>query len=423
MKILWFTNTPCGASEKLTLNKACSGGWLYTLSKELAKIEEIELHIAFYWGNIIQDFKYENINYHPILRKGDNSKIGRWTNRLKACFSQDINQNELKRLQYVIEEVRPDIIHIHGTEENFGQIALYNLNYPIVLSIQGVLSSIHQKLFAGIPYSIIKRKEEFFTKINFNSAYWQEKILKINSARERQMLKNTQYIIGRTDFDKYCSLLFNRNRIYFEVNEIIRSEFYNNKWNKTCFSQQLIITTTISNGLYKGLETIYQTAKQLKEYQFNFKWQIIGLNSSDKLTHAIENILNISNKEINIDFLGKKNAEDITQILSETDIFCQVSHIENSSNSLCEAMMLGIPIIATFAGGTSSMLEHKKEGILIQEGDPFALGGAIIHMAQNFTIAKQMGVNARTKAISRHSPQLIINQLLSAYKQISNKSI
>ena len=40
MKILWFTNTPCEASEKLTGEKITSGGWLYSLSTELKKIRK-----------------------------------------------------------------------------------------------------------------------------------------------------------------------------------------------------------------------------------------------------------------------------------------------------------------------------------------------------------------------------------------------
>lgn len=40
------------------------------------------------------------------------------------------------------------------------------------------------------------------------------------------------------------------------------------------------------------------------------------------------------------------------------------SHIENSPNNLCEAMILGMPCIATDAGGTSTLLSNMKDGLL-----------------------------------------------------------
>ena len=37
MKVLWFANTPCGATEYLTGNKVTGGGWLYALSEALSR--------------------------------------------------------------------------------------------------------------------------------------------------------------------------------------------------------------------------------------------------------------------------------------------------------------------------------------------------------------------------------------------------
>ena len=48
----------------------------------------------------------------------------------------------------------------------------------------------------------------------------------------------------------------------------------------------------------------------------------------------------------------------------KSDIFVSASHIENSPNNVAEAMILGMPCIATFAGGTSSYIEDNKNGIL-----------------------------------------------------------
>lgn len=64
MKILWFTNAPCGATEKLTGKPVTGGGWLYALSENLITNPEIELHIAFYWGEAMPEFTHKGITYH-----------------------------------------------------------------------------------------------------------------------------------------------------------------------------------------------------------------------------------------------------------------------------------------------------------------------------------------------------------------------
>jgi glycosyltransferase involved in cell wall biosynthesis len=81
-------------------------------------------------------------------------------------------------------------------------------------------------------------------------------------------------------------------------------------------------------------------------------------------------------------------------------------------------MLLGMPVIATFAGGIPSIVENKKEGLLVQDGDPYALAGAIIELKKDQKYANDLGNNARARARIRHDPQRIVSELLSIYSSI-----
>ena len=96
------------------------------------------------------------------------------------------------------------------------------------------------------------------------------------------------------------------------------------------------------------------------------------------------------------------------------------SHIENSPNNLCEAMILGLPCIATHAGGTASILKDHEEGFIIQDGDPWVMAGAIIEMINNPEQAILYGQNARKKALVRHDREAIVKSLLETYQDIIN---
>ena len=95
-----------------------------------------------------------------------------------------------------------------------------------------------------------------------------------------------------------------------------------------------------------------------------------------------------------------------------------MSHIENSPNSVCEAMLVGVPTIASFAGGTSSIIKDGEEGILVQDGDPYVLAGSIVHLVQNPDLAMFYSNNAKCRALQRHNPENVYKELLSGYTSI-----
>lgn len=416
MKVLWFANTPCAAIEYFN-GKKSSGSWLIAMSDILSKQKDIELHIAFYWHEEIQSFEYKGIHYHPIHREGIGSKFKRIIQRFKVLHSNSIEKAEIIKCNNVINHVKPDIIHIHGTEENFGLVCR-TTHYPHVISIQGLLSSIKYKLFSGYTKEEIKKYEPLIYKVLSCGIKSTEKFFYNGAQREQKVLRNCNNIIGRTKWDYDCTLALNPKRKYYHCDELIRKEFYVHQWNPRNNAERIHLATTISSGIYKGFETIFSTARILKSAGIDFEWNVIGVSPNDNIIKTTENLLKTSHKNINVNLRGRKNAKEIIEILKDTDIYIQASHIENSPNNVCEAMLLGMPIIATMAGGTSSLLTDKKQGYLIQDGDPYSMAGAILHCIENYKEAIAYGANARQMAIKRHDCDNIVTNIINIYKGI-----
>lgn len=418
MKILWFTNTACSAGSTLKLNNN-SGGWLSSLEAEISKKSGIELHVAFYYNQAIDPFFLNSTFFHPIYQKNNKSKIERYFSRL---FNRENNNLELNDLTTLIEKVNPDIIHIHGTEENFGLI-IEKVKIPVIISIQGVINSIIEKYYSGLPASIVKKMENISDKLFLRSINYQFNVLKIKGIRERKILKATRFVIGRTSYDKRITRLLSPNSEYFTVNEILRPKFYINEWNKTNFSDIINIVTILSDCSYKGFETILKTAEILKSFdRLKFKWLVIGIDNKSKMFNITTKHLRLNIDSVNVELLGILNENEIVEVFKKADIYCQVSHIENSPNSLSEALLMGVPSIGSFAGGTSSLLENFIDGLLVQDGDPYALAGALYEMISNFEMALVFSKNARKKALIRHDKASIVDNLLNVYKSISQKN-
>lgn len=416
MKVLWFTNSPCGSIRRFN-ESVKAGGWMISLEDEIKKVQDINLFVAYISKTKEKPFKYDGITYYPIWKNIPRSKIKRVLYRFTSYEKQD--SIILPKLLKVVDVVKPDLIHIHGTEECFGLIQDSVKNIPIVFSIQGLIAPYTEKYFSGISYSDAKKYESFIDKVKQVSVVNNYNSFLYRSVRENHYLSKADYIFGRTFWDRDCTLALNPRRKYYVVNEILRPEFYTKHWKGFISRDKISIVSIITAGIYKGMETLLKTAAILKRYSnLSFEWHIVGYSNCDKWVQISEKITEIKSENCDIIYHGKFDAEHLSDILCKSDIYVHVSHIENSPNSVCEAMILGMPVIASFAGGTASMLTNEKDGILVQDGDPYVLAGAIIYLYLNPDKALQYANLARETAYKRHNKKQIIEDIILYYNVI-----
>ncbi|HHX67036.1 MAG TPA: glycosyltransferase family 4 protein [Gallicola sp.] len=416
MKILWFSNTPANGEEYIKY-ESLGGGWLKSLDKQLQ--EKVELHIAFYHPHILKPFKYKKTYYYPI------NSGNFYFNLIKKVFSNKIKDEEdLQIYLSLIKRIKPDLIHIQGTENPFGCI-IGKISIPIVVSIQGNITIYEHKYFSGIEKKYFRKLifplnrktllNGFFPFINKYKMF-----SKLKEIEQRNLL-NCKYIIGRTSWDKRISTIFSPFSEYFYCSEILRDTFYTKEWTPHN-REKIIIHSTNANNPYKGFEIICHTINILNGLNINFEWQVAGIKNDDLINKITKKKLNNNYPRKNLKLLGSLTENQLVNSLLYADIYVMTSHIENSPNNLCEAMILGMPCIATFVGGTSSLLKDGEEGILIQEGDPWVTAGAILELIRNRDKAIKYGQNARNKALIRHNKDLILDNLIQIYKTIIEKN-
>jgi glycosyltransferase involved in cell wall biosynthesis len=408
MKVLWFSLSP-GLSDGYLNNNYEGIGWIKSLEKNIQN--KVELSIAFYHHKKVAPFKLGATTYYPIemYRNGNLTKIKR------RLFNAIETEKDVQLLLDVINIVKPDLIHIHGTEAAFGLVQKYN-NIPTVISIQGIITVYQYKFFSKISWFDVfkysKPKNILFSR-TFIHTY---KLFKKMAAREQDIYKHSKHFIGRTAWDRRVTKVLAPTAAYYHNDEILRSGFYTKKW---VFkpTAKLQLFTTIWGNIYKGLETLMDCARLLDHINIEYEWQLAGIGQNDEVVR----IASKGNKHpvsANIKFLGMINEASLIEGLLQSHIYIATSHIENSPNSLCEALILGMPCIATNAGGTGSLMEDNKEGVLIQDGDPYAMAGAIMELKDDYKKAIKYGAQARERALLRHDQQKITNDLLSIYETI-----
>ena len=102
----------------------------------------------------------------------------------------------------------------------------------------------------------------------------------------------------------------------------------------------------------------------------------------------------------------------------KVNVFVLPSVIENSPNSLAEAMILGVPCIAADVGGVSSMLEHTKEGYIYRVDEPHMLAYYLYEIMQNQELAQSFSVNARERALQEFDEIANTQKVVEMYRDI-----
>ena len=321
------------------------------------------------------------------------------------------------QVEKVLTDFKPDIIHVFGTENGFGRL-LKDRHRKVLFHIQGLVYPIYNLYF---PVKLPRIKILFKSNVKsilqgltplHNHIRFRKKAL-----RENETLRNYYYFSGRTEWDHNYIKLRNPDAIYFHCNEILREPFYSNQWNHPNKNpnSKFIITSTMNPSFFKGIDVIYKAMDLLNDK--NIEWRIVGVEKYNS-TNLILNGKRKIKRNSNIVFLGQLNETDLISKLKETHLFIHPSYIDNSPNSVCEAMILGIPVLCSYVGGNRSLIKHNNTGLLFNPNDPCDLAGQITQIMANYSWAVNMGINARKVATERHNKLSIINELERIYETI-----
>ena len=116
----------------------------------------------------------------------------------------------------------------------------------------------------------------------------------------------------------------------------------------------------------------------------------------------------------NVRLLGYRT--DIADLLRSADIFVLPSHREGMPRSIIEAMMVGLPVIATDIRGSREEVVAGETGILVPVGDVTALREAITRLIADRALADKMGKAGHLRASKIYDESLVIELQM---KQIS----
>jgi glycosyltransferase involved in cell wall biosynthesis len=392
MRIAWIAPYPAQllepalrVSRKVGIYHPCS--WLVTLSRALCEHDCIELHLLTDSHLVphAQAVKVGKISFH-VVKSGIP-----FTNRM---FPPSLPLDALTGFRYKIRqftrelrEIEPDIVHAHGTENAYALAGAVS-GYPCVISMQGIISEM-AKISPSVRLSFIRRTE-------------------------RTAVLANHHFVCRTDYDSNFVRSVNPHAQIHFIHEAMNPLFFQNDWRVDNIPTVLYVGTLRPR---KGVELLLQVLAEIKKLFPRVCLRLIGAGG-DAYVHHLKCLTDQLNVVRNVEFLGFLPPDQVAKWHVQSQIFVLPSENENSPNALAEAMVSGLPVIATAVGGIPSMVKDGTTGLLVAPNNPEALAEKIVWLLKNPEERKRLGDSARTVARERHLPEKVATETVAAYKEI-----
>lgn len=412
MKILWLCNIMLPKiSNSLNLPVNPTGGWLTGLSNDLLEIKGIELTICFPWNEKING-NIDSLNYYSFDKKHYN----------EGDFVEIINN------------VKPDVINIFGTEFKhtltmLNAAEITGVLKQTVVTMQGLVSLISKHYYSNLPACIV-HSWTIRDILRFDNIYFAKRSFAKRGKNETLALKKAVHVMGRTDWDKACSKQINPKCIYHHCNETLRDSFYKDEWNYDNCEKHSLFISQCSYPI-KGMHLMLEAMKEIvKEYpdahlyttgldplNLTLKQKLIQ-NSYNRYLGKLIKKYKLTN---NVSFLGILNEAQMKQRYLSSNVFVSCSSIENSPNSVGEAMLLGLPVVSSDVGGVKNMMIHNEDGVIYPFDEPYMISYYVKQIFSDLEKAEKFSKNARIHARATHNRQKNVSTVLSIYKEIANQ--
>lgn len=419
MKVLWSVNLiPVPAAEKLNIKSDVLGGWVESMAERISEKENISLAVACKCDKgtsfccEVGNVKYYSLGYSP---------------------SDSITVPQ-KRCEEIIDDFKPDIIQIEGTEflhARAMQNAAKAHNIPAVISMQGILNGQYnyqcgQLQIDDMMFSSSLTDIYAAWVLHLRKRLWYKKRL----IDEKEIISQADYILGRTHWDRAHSYKLNPNAEYFSCSRVLREPFYTASWDINKMERHSIY---IGNGYYalKGLQFVITALPQLIREYPDIKVYVAGTKPFEKNDKRpfykkgfgvyIQKLIRELGVEEHIVFTGPLKADEVAERLSKVNAYVLCSAVENSPNTLGEAMLIGTPCVAAYVGGVSDMAVDGQEALFYRNDDPDILAWNVKRIFDSDSLALSLSEKAKEHAKITHDPQKNADILAQVYSLILNK--
>lgn len=380
MNVLWLAATSHSSKAGHPMP------WVTSLAKGLLAKGNVKLKVVSYNPFIERDEEVvqDGIDYTFLKVPDDKWDLLRgYTGRIRRV------QNYLRDVagQY-------DLMHIHGAEQQYHVMGTA-VDLPKVLSAQGFVTECYRHL----------SKRPDYRHLSWLVAGYYEK----------RYLSSVKHFICRTHWDKSIVRQMNSQAVVHHNWEMIRPEFYTAVAPAAHKERNAVLFVGGVNYM-KGIREALQTVNYLLN-TLPIRLIVTGSGNNEQLVKMAAD-LNLRNiRGDNIEHRGMLSAAQLWETYHEAFCLLHPSYIDNSPNSVCEAQLAGLPVVASDVGGVASLVDSGRTGLLTSLDIP-DLVQAVGKLWNDAGLRDSLAYEARAVSLQRFDQQQITSITEDIYREV-----
>jgi glycosyltransferase involved in cell wall biosynthesis len=168
----------------------------------------------------------------------------------------------------------------------------------------------------------------------------------------------------------------------------------------------------------RNLEPIYDNATALRvlvKVRARYPDARLTIAGSGELRAELEQLAQELGVAPYVTFTGRVDAANMPALYRSADIMLNPSVIDNTPNSVLEALASGVLVVSTNVGGVPYLVEDGKTALLVPPRDPDAMAQAVLRLLEDRALAARMRA-AGTSYVEQYSWASVRPRLLAAYR-------
>jgi glycosyltransferase involved in cell wall biosynthesis len=155
----------------------------------------------------------------------------------------------------------------------------------------------------------------------------------------------------------------------------------------------------------KGLFVLLQAIADLHTFHPQIRAVLVGADLTEGRFFSEARLQGLSDTFTWVGFVP-----DVRAYLRQADLFALPSlYREGTPTSILEAMLEGLPVVASHVGGVGELIQHGQTGILVEPSDPLALAAAIHYLLENEDTREAIRKKAHAYVLKHHSMQKMVD--------------
>lgn len=330
---------------------------------------------------------------------------------------------QVRAIVEAVSEFGPDLVHVWGTETYWGLLTARELlKYPTLLDIQGLKGPIAKVFYGGLtlieqlrctgPKELLKRRTMHSDRRDF--ARW--------GTFEREIIRGHRFIGVQSAWVTAHVMAANPEARTYSVDLALRPPFYaQHPWRPA--ESPIVFCSAAYSAPFKGLHVAIRALELLRRRIPKARLRIAGAHQrsgvrQDGYVRWLNRMVSRLGLEDAVDWLGPLDAEQIAAELRHAGAAVIPTFIENCCAAAQEAMAIGTPVVASYAGGIPSLGSDGDCCLFFPPGDEVMCAHLLALVLTDSELALRLSRISRQVAVARNNPERIVQRQLEIYRHV-----